>query len=1062
MEPLKSFFAAVFLSLLFFILPIQASQLANDLKGSARIIDVNNTFRPTVPSNLLPKVISIDKGLISLRNNDDFGFVPWIIEHDQTTAHFILNDDIKNSHYKIDSFGSRDMYRLNSQQVVYFFSGGKQLSAPEFWISDGTSSGTRRWTVGENLVVAHKEKFGSFSPFDKLTWGGELSNGKTIIGLDKLWSFDRQTKAYTLLTPEEARNVLVIGSDNNYVVYQVSSSFSDDKLYRTDGTVEGTTELLSYGFFASDDSLKYGVTTSGALSHHPYIEQDQPDNFFFYIQDIVNNKYQLKYITNGNISTIFEHSSEKPDETAGIVETAEHIFFVASKRLYKYTKSSGVTLAIEKPDNVSIVYRIKVYKSFGDQLFVRYDNERADMLPSYFYSFDINQNTFLNVTNNGTDEYLGPNILASDEDVIYFNVASANGGNTGYLLKYTAANKKMTRTPSVTTSIMMFIHNQQLYKLGTLSIAQQNYALYQYNQTQGKWSMAFMPDMGRYNEGSAPNAMVEHQQELYFTANITSWSELPNASRDYDKALWKISDGQVQSLVVTNINPRMVSGDKLYFQIDFGGGYDRGIYSYDNNAGVALVFADTKEFDRHIREIEIYQDGKLFLDMFSLEFPYAYINVATQKLIGIDFQPKKQDNNIFSCGNNVFISDGPELWHFEDNTLTALTPFSDNTGFFLHNTAAAEIMYLSPDRRKLLQMNCDTLQSKVVFDIPEFNHFEFGRFAPDNGFYFQLTATNQIGKPFYHLDLTNQQTTLVAPNMDIDLESWQVTRKGVYRFQSYSGDRPNEILKLIDGEFSVIKTMENHFTYLFDDWSNPDGWIFGIQNNQAGKQKVTIYMPDENQLHQVDLAPNELLNSAIVSQYVAGKSYFTYKHHKLGLELAEVDHSCLKQRLLDNQSCSDPLKNQPPKIMDMIDTTVMPDQNVYLPLKHIDPDFDTLSFSLSGHPQWLSIDSNGFITGVAPASDNNTYQVQVLIDDSKIQVASNTFELNVQNDNTSNTNNGGDTTTPDNGTSPPVVVTPPATGASDSGSGGTMTFYLMILGLCGFRRLNSTFGVCAR
>lgn len=234
----------------------------------------NGTYRVT------PESISIEDSNIIVGGNkiyffgtDSNGKEPWIYDTETQSAYMIK--DIEPSSLSSAIAGNGKFFSADESKA--FFYGNDGVTGYELWVTDGTEAGT-------HLVKDINSGSGNTNiEVSKSAYGTNMRDGKLYFfapsdeyGVEP-WVTDGTEEGTFMLKDIAAGtlsssipSVLKLFYEYNDQMYFVASQFNsyEDVLYKTDGTVEGTTFVKNTGAtmvtnFFEKDGLMYFISSQG-------------------------------------------------------------------------------------------------------------------------------------------------------------------------------------------------------------------------------------------------------------------------------------------------------------------------------------------------------------------------------------------------------------------------------------------------------------------------------------------------------------------------------------------------------------------------------------------------------------------------------------------------------------------------------------------------------------------------------------------------------------------------------------------------------------------------------
>lgn len=154
-------------------------------------------------------------------------------------------------------------------------------------------------------------------------------------------------------------------------------------------------------------------------------------------------------------------------------------------------------------------------------------------------------------------------------------------------------------------------------------------------------------------------------------------------------------------------------------------------------------------------------------------------------------------------------------------------------------------------------------------------------------------------------------------------------------------------------------------------------------------------------------------------------------------EIVIFEITCLVENVCTTQKV-----NRPPAIADGVKLYFEKGDNIIFPMRANDIDNDILFYTLNGHPEWMSIDNKGLITGRVPANAFTEYEgIRVTVSDGEFERESGEITFSIDD---SDLLQPSQPTVPNEPANPTL---PPRNDTNGNSSGGSM-FYLLFL-LCG-------------
>lgn len=978
------------------------SEELSSKKGAIRIIDLNNTINPEVVDDRFPKILEVESGLINIGFNYDIGAEPWIFEKGKDLPHYIADS---LSEFTSRASPSRS-YKLNNSQIVY-----QQNSSPySYWITDGSPSATKEWDVIKKLQLKYPHTVNK-----TLYWASQLSNGSIVFVLDGLWSYEPQNEKFISLSEHFSLNVKAISTDGDRLYFQ--NDYRGD-IYQTDGSIEGTNKILS--FENSDNAFVNGGFTNGTY-YSIHQDSGHHDSYFVEVRNSAENLNILKHISDGTEKTIYEGSNKVPDITLGILENSKSIFFVASNDIYRYDKVSSNVEQIKAPEEIINIDKTKLHKIVNGKILVEFVIDEQRQSPSYFYTFNISSENFEDVSNSNDLRYVRPHVVAANENSVYI-LSRVITDSYVRLIKYSAQHEKLEILSHDTpwdASATYFTREDQLFIFSQADEQSILDGLYRYDERINSFKLAFMPKKDNITLGSyiPQKTITNYKENIYFEGHKSIYIPRYNGVDIKNQyAFWSFNNGEPELIIEGRLNSdrnAIVSADKLYFDIRTEE-YSEAIYSYEPEKGLELIYTANKNT---IPELFGYTNGKLLVS--TNDSHYAYLSTETGQLTQLEYDPESHYEDLYKCDAKLFIHNNNKLWLIGEESITEVPNI--NIRQVISETTASQLVYI--DDNAIKSFNCDNHITETLFNLPN-SQFPDYKEITENIFYISLyqyingTYTNVL----YEINSTTKESRLLNSNLEMDIHSWTVTQEGIYAIKSNGS-----IFKFIDNDFQLVfsdESLNSLVAYISED--DPLGWIFLSYNRSNSVQKgMLVYIPSENNVYNVDFTNHGYFSQFNELNFIGGKYYMSYDHPKFGSEMAEIDQMCFMELVVQNSTCSNPIENQAPVIADINETNWSPGDSIYIPVRALDADLDKLTYELDNNPSWLEINSLGEITGKVANSAQQTYDIQVAIDDGTAKKYSNRFKLNIRETQSSiNSNTDSE---------------------KSSSSGGSASYYLLVL-----------------
>ena len=951
-----------------------------DYKGAIRMTDVNNVMNPWVlPSGMgAPQIYQIGNNLISLGFNHDEGVTPWVFKNGEDAPRFIDIDRVGFS--TPHSASTVYIQQYDQNRVVFQTTNDKQN-----WITDGTTQGTTRWMDVEHLNSYLLETEGSYPITNFVRFVTKLENGNQLLlhsSNPELWKVDVDNNEFIALSQGAAPHV--INHDKEHVLFR-SRSNGVSSYFSTDGTMPGTKELLRLPENIDRFTRGYG----NALAN-PSKRVNVFRNFYISYRNLDTNKYSMyRFSSKGNVTELLKGSDYFPYLDNGVVDNNTHTYFASRNEIYSYSEESK---SVEKlpfsPDKT--IYSIKLIRLYKEKLVIQVTFDQGNTLPSYYYLYNPQIKSFVDITNNGDDLYLMPVIAGSNDNSLFVRVNSFNGG-TYPLIKFSVETEKFSLVnQNIFSPWPSFMFNNRLYTFG--SSQEHDYGLYFFNEETKKMNLTYMADRNRKNYSSFIDNIFKKGDNLYFTGWKSEYSTRHTSKKT--KYLWEVRGDEVITIAEGRYDTkRVLFGDKLYYHNIIDSNNE--IYSYSPDTGSKLVFEGDSDL-YEIMELVEYKDNKIYIKVNSNLEPFRYLDLNSGLIKNINYQGSHYEK-MFSCGNDVFISSetisGKKLYLVDGSEISEVPNFSSSYLDYKFFESKSTILHYQEGN--LRAFDCNTKSNIIVYENIDTT---FTSWDAIDGIGNEIYL--RVGSNFYNVDVSNGDLFNLN-NVPASFIYWYATQKGTFVFkQEYNVDRSDwwfDLYKLENGTFNFYKTLEHKFS----GTSSPDdknGWIIGnyTEKGSISNTELAIYIPNLNETVVIDLFEGTTGSLPRHFFYFEGKYYFsTYQMPNIGGELGEIKIDCFEVMYVGN-SCSSPLSNHPPVIAKVRSLTLEPKDYFYQAFRAVDPEYDEMIYSVTGHPNWLNLNSRGELYGWVPDHENGSYQIQLIVHDGQNETVHDVFTLTIE------------------------------------------------------------------
>ena len=442
--------------------------------------------------------------------------------------------------------------------------------------------------------------------------------------------------------------------------------------------------------------------------------------------------------------------------------------------------------------------------------------------------------------------------------------------------------------------------------------------------------------------------------------------------------------------------------------------------------------------------------------------------------------------HFFQCADKVFsiasvyvneydaLLNSPDLYVLEDAIQKIDLPIDNNRrGFRVDSKETGKILLGNFEHLGIF--DCDTMEYTPLLEPTEdssylaissihYNYFNHSYYFGYAGAIWQLDMTTGsfteiIEIPGPSSDLSFNPSDLEFTENGIFFVGTSRTSDilidSIYRIENGEAIAVFQLTERLSGVTDDVErtSFEHNLRFTQHSASSDRRYLFGTYFSQGlfkgrsfrsvttTRNQPFVFDSLRNELHLIDLskgAVNELQSVNIFDSLSLNQGFLAFIGSNLRMNegITIINLECYLE-----QVCGATAANQAPIISDGIKLYYQLGHRVDLYARALDIDSENLTYSLVNAPSWLSVDTQGFITGVVPDNADLVYSdIRVSVSDTEQTTISTPYELVITNASLS---------------TPPLIELPPVVEAdepSDGSSGGAvgsihLLFLLCMLGL---------------
>lgn len=1007
-------------------------------KEAINYLDINksNDQNEFMNNHSSDEILSIEKGSIFF-SCDITGLNPWVLSKGKRTP--IPLWDKKEQYDNCNVEDDSKLFKINEKQVVFRIN--RSFESSPYYITDGTVAGTVKWEVFEQI---RKQATSPYITLDKVF---QLSNGNYILegpGIADWMLFDsKENKLHKLrdtlfVHPERVTNVYVNGEKAIIV--------TTDRFFISDGTIEGTEELESTSV-SEIQSLLYQTK----------------DAFFFFSDSDDTLTINRLDSNSGDVINIYNNPNIDIDIVSyfGVVKTEDAVYFVGYEHtngkgewpfanIYKYNFSDQ-SLKVLHQEVLNTITKLILTPIMNDILIEKPRSIFDPYSTIQFYKLSL-LNDELSVVDNKEATYDSHVhwYLGQSDSKIYLHPYDSSG-RTNILRIYDPVVNTFTDFDfgSRPTFQENFVHDNELYLAHGTNFDTMHAGYYFYNELIEGVDHAFTIDKGVSNSSSGTSSrdtdLISFNEHLYGKSIEKKW---PDAEHYY----WRMDD---EFSVTPIINKELNEGAEINstFEIDlmqdnqlfFSVGNPelvRNTYKYDTIYQELIKLyssASEDDYSKKIKKINGFRDSTLYVETKDSKF-----GVIREGAEEIEVPEGLESNYTFNCGAKIL-----QLGRYDQRVYEITS--SNESKLLLENVNTLKSI---PELNSFIfagygfhSYNCITEEKTTFYTATSGENIETSipstPIVNDSLYFYTYNYQESLDNDLYRYNLITNELKLIGSYSHlIPISSLHINSTGVYH-SKFNEDMNETILyKMLDGKLTEVYNYSKDINFLKTLSNDNNGWLF-FTDTEIGDTRLLIYIPEHNQIVEMDLFSKISLSSALPQQfdirnwvYLNGYHYMYYESPLIGTELLMISAECLVQLAIDKLDCTNGFANNVPQLYETHDVNAMPNKYIYIPTRVLDIDDDELSYQLLGAPDWLKIDSkSGEITGTVPnEASTSIITMSVVVSDGYDEVNTNEFLLNIQG-----------VESDDSSDAPSPIISPPTQPETSGSGGGSFNIYFLLL-----------------
>lgn len=1037
--------------------------LANSYEPAITVFDTNNTIENYSAGGYRSPIFKTENGILYTGRNN-IGYVSLYFLKSNAPEPVEVNIPLgdKEKYYRP---GSDDLKKIGSELFILHMG-----STDDVFYFDNKSYTLKRWEPYYRLRDNSEIKAKLSDPTPRLMsdarWISVLDNGKIIISaFGNVYSYDYTSDTVNILKEKVTILAKLMQNDGDNVFFE-----SDGGVYKTNGNdielvINEPESRQSLIYRNAGDSVyrnRYAEPKTDAFNKNVSLIQ-----FELSANDTIYDTGPLYVVSKNasyqiNIKEGFKYSRE-----SGFVSEGDEFYFLVKKggeRGDKYeVQQCKVTDSVNcknfevMPEITSGLTFAALYQISEEILLINAQYEVGGIVESKVIY--VNPNTVhTKVINVNKDKNVLVDVIAKDDKYLFF--LTKNVLDSKYLLhKYDIKLDKVSEISGLNNYNFAlfdsFIINSQLFTFRKAKISEslldteEFYGLYRLDEKTNLLSLVFQSNFGRETGGFSYSGVVGIKKVRQGIVSSSVKSDYGDPQQRFKKYIFRVDrdltkstlfENSISSWVDTELGFVFVDNNTVYIESDL---VIKELYKYSDSSPVRLL------------EIVSYKNGKVLFNATSADNLGYMLDIVTGDILPV-VEPTSNGYMVSQptqCGDGVFYA-----WSNYNTNITSIWKTDGNStinldinvnDFSVINNKSNLLVTLDnygyPREAKILTVDCKDHSTKTLFTARDQDANSVRIERNEIGDNFIYSRINDAAQIFYIDERSlSLQHIYAGSSLDHFVPSANLINRTIngFFYQNSHVFNQKELTPIASWSEKYLMTGSD---YCKSDYDDPKGWITCSvserTDNGFSVEKLRILDTLSMKFSDVNLKYLEPKANIEHLTYSNGRYFFYANVVGIGGELLSIDQDCFYELDSGADSCTLPAPNSTPNVYEHKAQSYYQGQYVYLPIRVVDENFDTLTFKLSTQgDNWLSISNDGVLKGIVPANEKaGTHKITVEISDGKSQVLRE-IELEILNRGNSST--------------PSVPPSEPTGGDSGNASGGgsVSLSLLLLLFICYFPR----------
>ncbi|TPH15624.1 putative Ig domain-containing protein [Litorilituus lipolyticus] len=867
------------------------------------------------------------------------------------------------------------------------------------FITDGTNSGTIKWTPAFELRYSH-EPFGISSHYSSFKWKTDNEEYFYTQGLE-VYKYDARSNEYTLLGDKPK-----IGSP----AYLNDKQRLNEQFFYSDSGKKHIYELIDFNKSMVFDDFQKVYTSIGSVSFadfHKKIYFTYKKNDKSYFASFGADSGFTDLISIEDIPECHQ-STEIVTGIDQVINKGDYVYFRTEQNcLYRVNEQNGDIKGFSETQ-LGVHSNFRIFAANSKGLIIKGNSSKGNenQLNAYYdlFQVDFTQDSILPLFPHTSFMEKIIKLVQGGDDYLF-----------AYVSYFCDRKESCDRKSLFRLNVHSFVkesirgridfHNQ----IGHEDIESNFYnkhPIYKGNlYLEGKF-----PYPGLYK--TSPDAkyfkpiLLSKRNRQTDRSWISSIHTIDNG--------WLLRSGEHSDYV--KYYGLTFNGKKYEFTLDYGISnfvwYDSGNTAYITTTGNNLFAINLVDFTT--QEIVLPSGSDVINIINSQVFSRKdSIWTVTDLKSNITYEIGNENaDQVFTCSDKLYFLAGNslnnKLMQFDNGESTTILGESEQLYVYQNTRSTGKLVIRYDHEVKVFDCASETLTTAFSITLPESNvvlydEIYFNKF--NNKSYFIWKGS------LYEVSLEDNENRIIYNDFSSNISltsSWEpiFTLNGIYLKNHHSDDlfivKNDEMLKVFDskpedlnidiGEYKVSANGK----YLYGVYATRTDHVVTDERIITYKE-LFIFDTETAQMHMLDLRPG--VEGSVKGEAIESSSFIAFRlgGTEKSNEISVLDIECILK-----QHCVNIVENRTPIVESGEEYFYETGDLVNIPYRASDPDLGPLTYKLNNQPSWLSIDNNGLINGFIPNGATGIFDnIEVIVSDDESETTSLPYTFNIKNRNRS-------------------------------------------------------------